>query len=43
MLKFSIADLLRGIDAVTKAADRAPVTITRNRKPRYVLMTYDKF
>ena len=39
MRQFSIDDLLRGINAVTKAADRAPVAITRNRKPRYVLMT----
>lgn len=43
MRQFSISDLLRGINAVTIAADRAPVAITRNRKPRYVQMTYDMF
>lgn len=43
MLQFSIADLGRGIKSVTEAADRAPIAITQNRKPRYVLMTYDEY
>ena len=43
MRQFSIADLLCSLSNVTLAADRAPVAITRNSKPRYVLMTYDKY
>ena len=43
MRQFSIPDLLRGIKAVTMAADQDPVAIARNRKPRYVLMTYEKY
>jgi prevent-host-death family protein len=43
MLQFSIADLLRGIKAVTMAADSQPVIITQRHQPRFVLMTYDEY
>jgi len=43
MKLFTTVDLLRDFKHVTMAADRAPVTITQHRKPRYVLMTYEDF
>ena len=41
--RFPAADLARRTDDVLDAATRAPVTITRHRKPRYVLMSVEQY
>lgn len=43
MREFSTVDLVRKLGDVTRAATRAPVTITQHRKPRYVLMSVEDF
>jgi prevent-host-death family protein len=43
MRKFSTVELLRVLKTVTRAAARAPVTITQHRKPRFVLMAVEDF
>jgi prevent-host-death family protein len=43
MKSFSTADLSRKIGDVTHAASQAPVTITHHNKPRYVIMSVDRF
>ena len=40
---FPAADLARRTGDVLNAAARAPVTITRHRKPRYVLMSVERY
>lgn len=40
---FPAADLARRTGDVLDAAARAPVTITRHRKPRYVLMSVERY
>lgn len=40
---FQAADLARRTGDVLDAASRAPVTITRHRKPRYVLMSVERY
>lgn len=40
---FQAADLARRTGDVLDAASRAPVTITRHRKPRYVLMSMERY
>ena len=41
--EFKAADLTRHTSELFDAAIRSPVAITKHRKPRYVLMTYDEF
>ena len=40
---FPAADLARRTGDVLDAATRAPVTITRHRKPRFVLMSVERY
>ena len=41
--RFPAADLARRTGDVFDAASRAPVTITRHRKPRFVLMSVERY
>ena len=43
MLQFSTVDLAQQISAVTDAAAQAPVEITYRRKPRFVLMSLERY
>jgi prevent-host-death family protein len=43
MREFSFGQLSRKSSEVTAVADREPVALSRHRKPRYVLMSYDDF
>jgi len=43
MREFSTGDLNKAVGDVTDAARREPVVITRHRKPRYVLMSYEHY
>lgn len=40
---FPAADLARNTGNVLDAASRSPVTITKHRKPRFVLMSYEHY
>ena len=41
--RFPAADLARRTGDILDAAARAPVTITRHRKPRFVLMSVERY
>jgi prevent-host-death family protein len=43
MRKFTTADLNKQVGEVTDAAGKAPVVITRHRKPRFVLMSVEHY
>jgi len=43
MRAFTTVELLRDLPSVTAAVARGPVTITRHRKPRYVLMAMEDY
>lgn len=43
MRSFSTHDLNKQVGEVTDAAAKGPVVITRHRKPRYVMMSYELF
>ncbi|TCU06323.1 prevent-host-death family protein [Rhizobium sullae] len=43
MKQFTTGDLNKRVGDVTDAAVREPVVITRHRKPRYVLMSYEHY
>jgi PHD/YefM family antitoxin component YafN of YafNO toxin-antitoxin module len=43
MKKFSMHDLSRKIGTVTKAASKAPIMITKNNHPLYVMMSLQTF
>ena len=43
MKTFTTADLSRRIGNVTHAAGQAPISITHHSKPRYVMMTIERF
>lgn len=43
MREFTTVDLNKAVGDVTDAARLEPVIITRHRKPRYVLMSYDHY
>ena len=43
MRQFSTADLVKHVGDVTHAASQAPVAITQYKKPRYVLMTVERY
>ena len=43
MRAFSTHDLNKQVGEVTDAATKAPVVITRHRKPRFVMMSYEHY
>ena len=43
MRSFSTHDLNKQVGDVTDAAAKAPVIITRHRKPRFVMMSYEHY
>jgi len=43
MRSFTTNDLNKQVGEVTNAATKAPVTITRHRKPRFVMMSYELY
>ena len=43
MREFTTADLNKQVGEVTGAAIRSPVTITRHRKPRFVMMSFEHY
>ena len=43
MRSFSTHDLNKQVGDVTDAAAKAPVVITRHRKPRFVMMSYEHY
>ncbi|CAN7698780.1 type II toxin-antitoxin system prevent-host-death family antitoxin [Neorhizobium tomejilense] len=43
MKQFTTDDLNKQIGDVTDAASREPVVLTRHKKPRFVLMSYDHY
>lgn len=43
MRTFTTVDLNKAVGDVTEAARHEPVVITRHRKPRYVLMTFEHY
>ena len=43
MATFSSTDWKRRADDIIEAARRAPVTITQQRRPTFVVMTYEAF
>lgn len=43
MRQFTTADLNKQVGEVTNAAIKAPVTITRHRKPRFVMMSFEHY
>ena len=43
MRTFTTHDLNKQVGEVTDAAAKAPVVITRHRKPRFVMMSYERF
>lgn len=43
MREFTTVDLNKAVGDVTEAAQHEPVIITRHRKPRYVLMSYEHY
>ncbi|HZZ61805.1 MAG TPA: type II toxin-antitoxin system Phd/YefM family antitoxin [Roseiarcus sp.] len=43
MRTFTTNDLNKQVGEVTDAAAKAPVLITRHRKPRFVMMSYERY
>ncbi len=43
MRAFTTNDLNKQVGEVTNAATKSPVLITRHRKPRFVMMSYEHF
>ena len=43
MRSFTTHDLNKQVGDVTDAAAKAPVVITRHRKPRFVMMSYEHY
>lgn len=43
MRKFTTGDLNKHVGDVTGAAAREPVVLTKHRKPRFVLMSYEHY
>ncbi|ODS52819.1 MAG: prevent-host-death protein [Agrobacterium sp. SCN 61-19] len=43
MRQFTTGDLNKQVGDVTDAASREPVVLTKHRKPRFVLMSYDQY
>jgi prevent-host-death family protein len=43
MRSFTTHDLNKQVGEVTDAATKSPVVITRHRKPRFVMMSYEHY
>lgn len=43
MRSFSTHDLNKLVGEVTEAATKAPVMITRHRKPRFIMMSFEHY
>jgi prevent-host-death family protein len=43
MRTYTTADLNKQVGEATNAASKGPVTITRRRKPRFVIMSYEHY
>ncbi|MEN0117826.1 MAG: type II toxin-antitoxin system Phd/YefM family antitoxin [Agrobacterium cavarae] len=43
MKQFTTGDLNKQIGDITDAASREPVVLTRHKKPRFVLMSYEHY
>jgi prevent-host-death family protein len=43
MRSFTTHDLNKQVGDVTDAAAKAPIVITRHRKPRFVMMSYEHY
>ena len=43
MRQFTTGDLNKQVGVVTDAAAREPVVLTKHRKPRFVLMSYEHY
>ncbi|MGC5844164.1 type II toxin-antitoxin system prevent-host-death family antitoxin [Mesorhizobium abyssinicae] len=43
MRQFTTGDLNKQVGEVTSAAAREPVVLTKHRKPRFVLMSYEHY
>ena len=43
MRAFTTNDLNKQVGEVTDAATKAPIVITRHRKPRFVMMSYEHY
>ena len=43
MRQFTTGDLNKQVGDVTDAASREPVMLTKHRKPRFVLMSYEHY
>ena len=43
MRSFTISDMNKQVGEITDAARKAPVVITRHRKPRFVLMSMEHY
>ena len=43
MRAFTTNDLNKQVGEVTNAATKSPIVITRHRKPRFVMMSYEHF
>lgn len=43
MLQFTTGDLNKQVGDVTDVASREPVILTKHRKPRFVLMSYEHY
>ena len=43
MREFTTGDLNKQVGDVTDAASREPVLLTKHRKPRFVLMSYEHY
>ncbi|WP_105404755.1 type II toxin-antitoxin system Phd/YefM family antitoxin [Neorhizobium sp. T7_12] len=43
MKQFTTGDLNKQIGDITDAASREPVMLTRHKKPRFVLMSYEHY
>ncbi|KEQ03249.1 type II toxin-antitoxin system Phd/YefM family antitoxin [Pseudorhizobium pelagicum] len=43
MRQFTTGDLNKQVGDVTDVASREPVVLTKHRKPRFVLMSYDHY
>ena len=43
MRQFTTGDLNKQVGDVTDAASREPIVLTKHRKPRFVLMSYEHY
>ncbi|UXS05493.1 type II toxin-antitoxin system prevent-host-death family antitoxin [Agrobacterium tumefaciens] len=43
MRRFTMSDLNKQVGDATDAASREPIVLTKHRKPRFVLMSYEHY